>query len=193
MRVVEEEGGRKMEGISKVWANFKEQRFCTETEMATPDGKRTKYVTIQADGKVYVLNVETKTAQEIPYLGEGSSRFDWGKTPDYKRFGGIAVGTDTVAGRETDIYEYIKFEDRFQKHLGQQEGVDELKELMAKSANQIRVRQWIWRGTDFPLKTILDYGTKRVITETMHIAVNVNIPERVFKVPGEYTVKKTQR
>lgn len=114
MRVIEEEGERKTEGLSKVWVNFNEQKYTTETDVTGPSGKRTKYATILGEGKAYVLNMEAKTAQEIPYSEDSGPLMDWARTPDYKRFGGIAVGLDTIAGLDTEIYEYVKFEERIQ-------------------------------------------------------------------------------
>lgn len=198
MKVIEEEADRRTESVSKLWIDYEGQRYCSETEMITPGGKGVKYVTIQSDGKVYMLNVEQKTAQEIPSSEEGKILFDLNKTPDYKRFRATKVGTDTIAGWETDVFEYITFEDRPQYTLGQEKadslvkGGEELKDLMSKSAVQSKVRQWIWKKTDFPLKTIVDNGPRRTITETVHIAVDVPLPERVFKVPKEYTIKKMQ-
>ena len=200
MKVVEEKGEWKTEGLSKVWVNFNEQKFTTETRVIGPGGKRTKYTTILSEGKAYVLNMEAKTAQEFPYAEGGNVVIDWGKTPDYYRFGGIIVGTDTVAGKEADIYEFIKFEERIPLSPGEgsginreDEGLEGLQEILARAAVQLKVRQWIWKGTDFPLKTILDYGSKRNITEIVNIAVNVEIPERVFKVPKDYSLRKLKR
>ena len=105
MKVTEEEGDRKTESLSKVWVDYEEQRYCTETDLITPEGRGAKFVTIQTGGKVYVLNTQEKTAQEIPASEEEKMPLQSGGLPDYKRFGGVRVGTDTVAGYETDIYE----------------------------------------------------------------------------------------
>ena len=51
---------------------------------------------------------------------------------------------------------------------------------MAGSARQSKVRAWIWKETGVPLKTIVDFGRTCITTETVNIAVNVDIPERVF-------------
>lgn len=200
MKVTEEEGDRKTESLSKVWVDYEGQRYCTETDLITPEGGGAKFITIQIGSKVYVLNTIEKTAQEIPASEEGKMPLQSGGLPDYKRFGGVRVGTDTVAGYETDIYEYIKFEDTiesisvFGKTLSSSdEGTEELEDIMARSARQSKVRAWIWRGPDVALKTVVDFGPLHITTETVHIAVNVDIPERVFTIPKGYTMKKIQR
>jgi hypothetical protein len=99
-----------------------------------------------------------------------------------------------VAGLATDIYEYVKLEDRFPGQVDQSEkpGVqaDDLGTIMAASGKQSFVRQWIWTEKQFPLKTIIDEGPKKTTTETMRISVDVNLPERVFTVPKGYVLKK---
>jgi hypothetical protein len=46
---------------------------------------------------------------------------------------------------------------------------------------------------DIPLKTIVDDGRRLVTTETVNIAVNVKVPERVFTIPKGYTITKLPR
>ena len=200
LKVAEEEASRKTESRSKVWIDYEGQRYCSETKVVSPDGKGATFVTIQSHGNVYMLNVANRTAQEIPASDEQQMVFDWDRLPDYKRFGGIVVGTDTVAGYETDVYEYIQFEDTMENLSAGEKSVasrdkemGELKSILARSASQSRVRAWIWRDTDVPLKTVVDYGPKQITSETIQISVNVAIPERVFTIPEDYTMKRMQR
>ena len=199
MKVTEQEKDRLTETMSKVWINYEERKYCIETDMITLDGKGTKYITIHSDGTVFLLQAETKTAQEIPSSSEEKRLFDWGEMPDHERFEGTQVGTDTVAGLETVVYEYIKLEDKprgivkRERRDGRKEDTIELEDITSQSAIQSNVRQWIWKGTDFPLKTIVDYGSKKVTTEVLHIAVDVDVPERVFRIPKDYTLKKNQQ
>jgi hypothetical protein len=199
IRTIQEEDGTRTEGISKIWIDFEDEKYCVETEMQGRDGMAMQYVTIQNQGHVFVLNVQAKTAQEIPPDVGAGQMYGWKESPDFIRFGGVNVGLDTVAGHETEIYEYVKLEDRGSVQTEEEnqagdekEREDGLAEIMAASGRQTRVRQWIWKGTQFPLKTIVDEGARQTTTETMHIVVDADIPERVFVVPKDYAIKKMQ-
>jgi len=199
IQTLEEQDGIRTEGISKIWIDFEDEKYCVETEIQAPDGKMTKYVTIQKQGHVFVLNVQTQTAQEIPPGIGASQMYGWKELPDFIRFGGVSVGVDTVAGLETEIYEYIKLEDRGAGEMNEEnlasdaeESGNELAEIMSASGRQTHVRQWIWYWTQFPLKTIIDEGMSRTTTETIRIVVDADIPAHVFIVPKEYAIKKTQ-
>ena len=183
-----------------MWIDYETRRYCTETEVIAPLTSKAKFITIRTGEYVYILDPLDKTARKIPASEGGRMPFESGGLPDYKRFGGVPVGSDSVAGYATDIYEYIKIEDAIENVSGpgapRASGDyrhEELEDIMAGSARQSKVRAWIWKETGVPLKTIVDFGRTCITTETVNIAVNVDIPERVFTVPEEYTIRKMQQ
>ena len=172
------------------------------TKMTVPDPKakgKTKYIeTLQIfdPDYVYMVNLTDKIGTKI----ENSNKYtiqaydklsDKEKEAFHKRMDlrgitspdlpglGKKIGTDTILGKQCDVYE-----------SGKKVNGEELLNMVESGdvGNYFYKKSWIWRDSNIPLKELTNtFGQSNEITATK-IEENVKIPDNQFKVNSKIKV-----
>jgi outer membrane lipoprotein-sorting protein len=156
LNITMEVGGRKMQAHGQGW--YKENKVRWDMVMAR------QHISSLYDGqRAYTILLDRGIALEIP---PSQMRITKG-LPEYLKYEGRQVGTEEIEGKMTDIYEY----ERPAQPSGRPPG----------SAD--RVKDWIWRGKEFPLKTVVTSEQGRNTTVVHNIVINAAVSDSLFQLP----------
>jgi hypothetical protein len=148
-----EVGGRKMQAHGQGW--YKRNKLRWDMVMAG------QHISSLYDGqRAYTILLNRGIALEIP---PSQMRITAEVLPEYRKYEGKHVGSEEIEGKMTDIYEY----ERPAQPSGRSPG----------SAD--RVKDWIWRGKEFPLKTVVTSEEGRNTTVVHNIVINAAVSTNI--------------
>jgi hypothetical protein len=181
---------------------IKGDKLAKVTKMAVPDPKETTKTTdvetlqIFTPDYIYMVNLTEKTGVKTDNAKKyGKVAYDNLSLEEKKAFydsmekrevvsldllsPGKKVGTDTILGRQCDVYQ-----------TGEKLSWEELeKVLQSGQEDYVYNKSWIWRTAKIPLKIITEqimgYSGEVIATK---IEENVNIPDSRFTVPSDVKV-----
>lgn len=149
-------GGRKMQAHGQGW--YKKDKLRWDMVMAG------QHISSLYDGqRAYTILLDRGIAQEIP---PSQMRITKG-LPEYRKYEGRHVGSEEIEGKMTDIYEY----ERPAQLSGRPPGSTD------------RVKDWIWRETEFPLKTVVTSQQGRNTTVVTDIVIDAAVSDSLFQLP----------
>ncbi|MFH1008624.1 MAG: hypothetical protein V1800_14180 [Candidatus Latescibacterota bacterium] len=157
LSITMELGGQKMEADGQGW--YKRDMLRWDRVLAG------QHISSRYDGhRAYDLLVGRGIALEIP---PSQMRITPEGIPEYRKYKGWLVGFEAIDGRTADIYEY----ERTVQQPGRPPGsVD-------------RVKDWIWRGKELQVKSIVSCEQGVVTTVLANIVVNATVPDSLFQIP----------
>lgn len=157
LNITMEVGGRKMQAHGQGW--YKKNKLRWDMVMAG------QHISSLYDGqRAYTILLDRGIALEIP---PSQMRITAEGLPEYRKYEGKQVGSEEIEGKMTDIYEY----ERPAQASGRPPG----------SAD--RVKDWIWRGKEFPLKTVVTSEQGRNTTVVTNIVMNAAVSDSLFQLP----------
>ncbi len=157
LNITMEVGGRKMEADGQGW--YKKNKLRWDMVMAG------QHISSFYDGqRAYTILLNRGIALEIP---PSQMRITTEGLPEYRKYEGKHVGSEEIEGKMTDIYEY----ERPAQPTGPSQGSTD------------RVKDWIWRGKEFPLKTVVTSEEGRNTTVVYNIVINAAVSDSLFRLP----------
>jgi hypothetical protein len=191
--------GKIFKGTEVVY--IKGDKLAKVTKMAVPDPKEATKTTdvetlqIFTPDYIYMVNLSEKTGVKTDNSKKYEKvAYDNSSVEEKKAFHGRMdkrgiisldllslgekIGTDTILGRQCDVYE-----------TGEKLSSEELLELL-KSGQEYYLynKSWIWRTAKIPLKIITEQIESSGELITTKIEENVNIPDSRFTVPSDVKV-----
>lgn len=165
LKITLEVGGREIQADGYGW--YKRNKVRWDMVMAG------QHISHLYDGeRAYYVLLDRGIAVEVP---PSQMRITPEGIPEYRKYDGKKVGADTLRPAEemedqiVDIYEY----ERPVEQPGRRSG----------SVDQ--VKDWIWRGKDFPLKSVVTSERARSTTVVSNIAINAAVSDSLFQLPSE--------
>jgi len=163
LKITLEVEGRKMEGDGHGW--YKRSKVRWDMVMAG------QHISNLYDGeRAYNILLNRGIAIEVP-LSQMRSPAEG--IPEYRKYEGKRVGSEEIEGKTTDIYEYERPVERPVERPGRPPGSVDY------------VKDWIWRGKEFPLKSVVTSERARSTTVVSNIAIGAAVSDSLFQLPRE--------
>ncbi len=152
-----EVGGRKMQADGQGW--YKKNKLRWDMVMTR------QHISNLYDGqRAYTILLDRGFALEIP---PSQMRITAEGLPEYRKYKGKQVGSEEIEGKMTDIYEYERPAQSSGRPLGSTD----------------RVKDWIWRGKEFPLKSVVTSEQGRNTTVVHNIVIDAAVSDSLFRLP----------
>jgi len=159
LKITLEVGGREMKADGQGWCKRNKVRW----DMVMSG----QHISHLYDGeRAYHILLNRGMAMEVPL---SQMRITPEGIPEYRKYDGKQAGSEEVGGKMADIYEY----ERPVEQPGRLPG----------SADY--VKDWIWRGKEFPLKSVVTSERARNTTVVSNIAIGAAVSDSLFELPSE--------
>jgi len=159
LKITLELGGRKMEGDGHGW--YKRNKVRWDMVMAG------QHISRLYDGeRAYHILLNRGIAIEVPL---SQMRITPEGIPEYRKYDGKQTGSEEIEGKTTDIYEY----ERPVEQPGRLPGSVDY------------VKDWIWRGKEFRLKSVVTSERGKSTTVVYNVTINTAVSDSLFQLPRE--------